>query len=66
MWKQWVNALLGAATIAVPFLGLTGATLAWTLAIMGAVVLVLSLWTAGEVSTDEYKEVVQHHKHSHA
>jgi hypothetical protein len=66
MWKQWVNALLGAATIAVPFLGLTGSTLAWTLAIMGAAVLVLSLWTAGEVSREEYEQVVTSHRHSHA
>lgn len=66
MWKQWVNAVLGAATIAVPFLGLTGITLAWTLAIMGAAVLVLSLWTAGEVSKEEYREVVAHHRQSHA
>lgn len=66
MWKQWVNALLGAAIIAVPFLGLTGSTLAWTLGIMGAAVLVLSLWTTGEISREEYEEVVTHHKHSHA
>lgn len=67
MWKQWINALLGLATIVVAFMGLTGSTLTWTLAIMGAVVLVLSLWTTGEVSQEEYKEVVQHHRqHSHA
>jgi hypothetical protein len=65
MWKQWVNAILGVATIAVPFLGLTGATLAWTLAIIGAVVLVLSLWTTGEVSKEDYEQVT-HHRHSHA
>lgn len=66
MWKQWVNALLGVATIAIPFLGLTGAALGWTLTIVGAGVLILSLWTAGEVSREEYKEVVTHHKQSHA
>lgn len=66
MWKQWINALLGAATIAVPFLGLTGATLAWTLVIMGAVVLALSLWTAGEVTREEYEQAVAEHRHSHA
>lgn len=66
MWKQWINAILGAATIAVPFLGLTGATLAWTLVIMGAVVLALSLWTAGEVSKEEYEHAVAEHRHSHA
>lgn len=67
MWKQWVNALLGAGTIVVPFIGLTGTTLAWTLAIMGAVILALSLWAAGEVSKEEYEEAVMHHRqHSHA
>lgn len=67
MWKQWVNALFGAGVIVVPFLGLTGSTLAWTLAIMGAVVLALSLWAAGEVTKEEYEEAVTHHRqHSHA
>lgn len=67
MWKQWINALLGVGIIAVPFLGLTGATLAWTLGIMGALVLLLSLWMTLEVSTEEYEEAVMHHKqHSHA
>jgi hypothetical protein len=66
MWKQWINALAGAVTIAVPFLGLTGTAQAWTLAVMGAVVVVFSLWTTGEVSKEEYQEVVAHHKHSHA
>lgn len=66
MWKQWINAFVGAGTIAVPFLGITGSALVWTLAIMGAIVLILSLWAAGEVSNEEYKEAVVHHRHSHA
>lgn len=66
MWKQWVNAILGLAVIVVPFLGLSAMAMAWTLAIMGAVVLVLSLWTTGEVSNQEYDQVVTHHRHSHA
>jgi hypothetical protein len=66
MWKQWVNAVLGLAVIVVPFLGLTLTAMAWTLAIMGAGVLALSLWTTGEVSNREYEQVVTHHRHSHA
>lgn len=66
MWKQWINAILGLAVIVVPFLGLSAMALAWTLAIMGAVVLVLSLWTTGEVSNQEYDQVVTQHRHSHA
>ena len=66
MWKQWSNAILGAATIVVPFLGLTGTTLVWTLVVMGTAVLILSLWAAGEVTKEEYEQVVEEHKHSHA
>lgn len=66
MWKQWSNAILGAATIVVPFLGLTGTTLVWTLVVMGTAVLILSLWAAGEVTKEEYEQVVEGHKHSHA
>jgi hypothetical protein len=61
MWKQWINALLGAATIAVPFLGLDSTTLTWTLVIMGVVILGLSLWTIGEVPSDEYERVTARH-----
>ena len=64
MWKQWVNAILGLALIVVPFLGLTSTALAWTLALGGLVILVLSLWTVGEVPSDEYERVA--HRHSHA
>ncbi|MBX4192061.1 hypothetical protein KW798_01075 [Candidatus Parcubacteria bacterium] len=44
MWQQWVTALLGLLTIAVPFMGLTGDTLTWSLAILGIAVAVLALW----------------------
>jgi hypothetical protein len=65
MWKQWVNALLGAATVLVAFFGLTDASLTWTFALMGLVVLALSLWTAREVSSDEYERVAHaHHRHA--
>lgn len=64
MWKQWINAILGAIAIAVPFLGLTAATLTWTLVVMGLTIAVLSLWTISEVPREEYERVV--HRHSHA
>jgi hypothetical protein len=60
MWKQWINALAGAAVVVTAFLGLSGAALAWTLVILGAIVLILSLWTVGEVPSDEYARVVEH------
>jgi hypothetical protein len=66
MWKQWIIALLGLATVAVPFLGLTSVALMWTFVVMGAVVLVLSLWTIGEVPREEYREIVTHRRQSHA
>jgi len=47
MWQQWVNALLGLWVIVIPFLGLTGAALMWTLVVTGIVVAGLSLWAVG-------------------
>lgn len=55
MWQEYVNAVLGLAIIVVAFLGLTGATLSWTLGILGAAILVLALWSAGTVSPPEFK-----------
>ena len=46
MWQQWVNGVLGLWVIVVAFLGFTGATLMWTLAITGVVVAVLGFWGA--------------------
>lgn len=63
MWKQWINALAGLAAIVVPYLGLTSTAFAWTLGILGAIVLVLSLWTIGEMPASEYEEA---RRHSHA
>jgi hypothetical protein len=49
MWKQWVNAVLGLAVIATPFLSLSSGALTWTLAIAGLVVVILSVWSATEL-----------------
>lgn len=65
MWKQWINALLGLAVIAVPFFGLTGSAFAWTLGIMGVCIAGLSIWTMSEVPRDEYERIA-HERHSHA
>ncbi len=35
MWQQWLNALLGLAVIAVPFINLTAEAFTWTLALLG-------------------------------
>ncbi len=51
MWQDYLNALLGLGVLVVAFLGLTGATLSWTLGILGLAILVLALWGAERVST---------------
>jgi hypothetical protein len=48
MWKQWINAVLGLAVLATPFLSLSSGAMTWTLAIAGLVVAVLSIWSASE------------------
>jgi len=53
MWKQWVNAILGLAVIAIPFLSLSATTLTWSLAIVGIAIAVLAIWSATEVSSIE-------------
>ncbi len=53
MWQQWVNAILGLWVIAVPFLGITGSALIWTLAITGLVIAVLGIWGAQQEQTLE-------------
>jgi hypothetical protein len=53
MWQNWVSAVFGLWTIVVPFLGLSGATLQWTLVITGAVVAIMSFWAASVESSDE-------------
>jgi hypothetical protein len=55
MWKQWITALLGVLTIAVPFLGLSANALAWSLAIIGIVVAVLAVWRGVEEQDMEYR-----------
>ncbi|MHB8660810.1 MAG: SPW repeat protein [Minisyncoccota bacterium] len=52
MWQKWVNALLGLWIIAVPFLGMTGSALMWTLVISGILVAVFSLWGMQDISTE--------------
>ena len=46
MWQQWVIAILGLWTIAVPFLGLTMVAMTWTLVITGLIVSILGFWGA--------------------
>lgn len=53
MWQQWVNAIIGLWVIAVPFIGITGAALIWTLAITGAVIAILGIWGAQQEQTME-------------
>jgi membrane-associated PAP2 superfamily phosphatase len=62
MWKQWVNAILGLAVIATPFLALSTTAVVWTLVIAGAVIAILSIWSAME-SPSEYTEYRVQHSH---
>jgi hypothetical protein len=55
MWKQWVNAVLGLAVLATPFLSLSSGALTWTLALAGLVVAALSVWSIAEYTTDNHR-----------
>lgn len=48
MWQNWVLGILGLWTIVVPFLGLTGGALVWTLAVTGIVIAILGFWSGAE------------------
>lgn len=54
MWQQWINAILGLWVIAVPFIGITGSALVWTLAITGIVIAVLGIWGAQQEQEIEH------------
>ncbi|MBI2410192.1 hypothetical protein HYV30_04130 [Candidatus Kaiserbacteria bacterium] len=62
MWQQWVNAVLGLWTIVVPFLGLTGSALSWTLVVTGLLVAVFALW--GVQTHSRMEESGQRHRTS--
>lgn len=58
MWQQWINAVLGLAVLATPFLALSSETLTWTLVVLGAAVAVLALWGGMQEQTErqQYRE----------
>ena len=56
MWQQWVNAIIGLAVIATPFLALSAAALTWTLVVAGAVVAILAVWGAMKEESVEYHQ----------
>ncbi|RJQ33767.1 hypothetical protein C4568_03900 [Candidatus Parcubacteria bacterium] len=60
MWQQWTNAVLGLWVIAVPFIGLTGTALTWTLAITGIAIAILAFWGAQEHSEETPMRRLQH------
>jgi hypothetical protein len=64
MWQQWVNAILGIAIIAVPFIGLTAAALTWTLVVGGVLVAILAVWSAMREQSPEYHQEQLRHSHS--
>jgi hypothetical protein len=51
MWQDYLNAILGLAVLVIAFVGLTGATLSWTLGILGLAILILGLWSASASSS---------------
>jgi hypothetical protein len=53
MWKQWANAVLGLAVLAIPFLSLSATTLTWSLVVAGAAIAVLAAWSIAELSSPE-------------
>ena len=64
MWQQWVNAIIGLWIIAVPFIGIVGAALIWTLAISGAVIAILGIWGAQQEQSmeEELHEMQYQHR----
>ena len=60
MWKQWVNAILGLAVIAIPFLSLSATALTWSLAIVGIAIAVLAIWSATEAPSYEGSSRLAH------
>jgi hypothetical protein len=64
MWQQWLNAIIGLWVIAVPFVGITGTALMWTLAISGAVIAILGIWGAQQEQTleEELHELQLQHR----
>jgi hypothetical protein len=57
MWQHYVNAVLGLCLVVIAFAAYAalGATLGWTVGILGAVIIVLGLWGAGALSSEERK-----------
>lgn len=68
MWQHGVNTVLGLWVLAVPFLGFTGTTLTWALALTGLAIAVLGIWGAQrESSAREHmgeREYRLQHRHS--
>lgn len=56
MWKQWLTAVLGLIAVALPFAGISGDALTWTLAIGGLAIAALSAWSALEDTPEHYGE----------
>jgi hypothetical protein len=63
MWQQWVNAILGIAIIATPFLALSATALTWTLVVAGVAVAILSVWSAMKEESVEYHQYKLQHSH---
>ncbi|HUO56201.1 MAG TPA: hypothetical protein VMU27_02075 [Candidatus Paceibacterota bacterium] len=59
MWQNYTNAFLGLCLVGVAIFAAAtmGTTLAWTVGILGAVIIVLGLWGAGALSPESESRV---------
>jgi VIT1/CCC1 family predicted Fe2+/Mn2+ transporter len=48
MWQHWTNGILGLVVLVVPFLGIAGSALTWTLVIVGLLIAIFGFWGASE------------------
>jgi hypothetical protein len=60
MWQQWINLVLGLWVIAIAFLGISAATLVWTLSVTGIVIAALALWGAVYEQSDTHRQELRH------
>lgn len=64
MWKQWINAFLGLATIGLAFItGIADAALGWTIGTIGAIVLALSAGTIAKTPQEKHERAA-HEQHA--
>ena len=61
MWQNWTNAVLGLVIIAALFMGLSASTLAWTVGVVAALIVIFGFWGAGATSYDDSHSNISRH-----